>query len=296
MTIEIDDVVRRLLRPLDPLPTGIRPVLRDCPGVRAVLFDVYGTLLISASGDIDAGQNLSQAAAFGLACRAAGIAISNDDGAAGARLSAAIEREHERARAAGIAAPEVDIREIWAEVLDELGCRMAADDARLARLAAEYEMRVNPIWPMPAARQTLSAIAKSGRLLGIISNAQFYTPPALAALLGAQLIDLGFAEELQFYSYALRRAKPGLELYEAAAAALARHGIDVRDALYVGNDMLKDVYPASRLGFQTALFAGDARSIRWCDDDRRVAEVEPDLIVTDLRQILLCLRIEIVDS
>ena len=37
---------------MQPLETAIKPNLRQLTGVRAVVFDIYGTLLISGSGDV----------------------------------------------------------------------------------------------------------------------------------------------------------------------------------------------------------------------------------------------------
>jgi putative hydrolase of the HAD superfamily len=54
----------------------------------------------------------------------------------------------------------------------------------------------------------------------------------------------------------------------------------------VGNDMLNDIYPAKKLGFQTALFAGDARSLRLRTDDPRCRNLSADLILTDLEQLI----------
>jgi len=53
----------------------------------------------------------------------------------------------------------------------------------------------------------------------------------------------------------------------------------------VGNDRLNDIAAAARLGMRTALFAGDARSLRWRRGDPRCAGVVPDLIVTHWRQL-----------
>ena len=79
----------------------------------------------------------------------------------------------------------------------------------------------------------------------MISNAQFYTPEAFPALVRQTLAELGFEHDLQFYSYQHGRAKPGLELYRLAAAALQGRGIPVERVLYVGNDMRNDIAPAA---------------------------------------------------
>jgi putative hydrolase of the HAD superfamily len=49
--------------------------------------------------------------------------------------------------------------------------------------------------------------------------------------------------------------------------------------------MRKDILPARRAGFQTVLFAGDARSLRMGADAPQ-AETLPDLIVTELSQLI----------
>src|SRR5512147_3038723 len=38
---------------MSPLPTSLQPEISIDKSIRAVLFDIYGTILISASGDID---------------------------------------------------------------------------------------------------------------------------------------------------------------------------------------------------------------------------------------------------
>lgn len=56
--------------------------------------------------------------------------------------------------------------------------------------------------------------------------------------------------------------------------------------LFIGNDRLKDIYPAHRVGMKTCLFAGDQRSLRLREGDSMVQGIEPDFIVDDLQQLL----------
>jgi putative hydrolase of the HAD superfamily len=60
--------------------------------------------------------------------------------------------------------------------------------------------------------------------------------------------------------------------------------------LHVGNDVLNDVLPAAAIGFRTALFAGDRRSLRRRDGDPRVASITPDIVLIHLRDLLSCVR------
>ncbi len=154
---------------------------------------------------------------------------------------------------------------IWRQTLTQLAAQRtfstsgSASGVDVPRLAIEYEMRINPTWPMPGAEDCLRALAARQKRLGIVSNAQFFTEFLFPAFFHQTLGELGFDPRLQFYSYRHLWAKPGLHLYELAASELLQQGVPAHNVLYIGNDMLNDVAAASRVGFRTALFAGDAQ-------------------------------------
>jgi putative hydrolase of the HAD superfamily len=50
--------------------------------------------------------------------------------------------------------------------------------------------------------------------------------------------------------------------------------------------MLNDIYPAKNTEFKTALFAGDSRSLRLRQEDKRCEDLLPDIVITDLIQLL----------
>ena len=256
-------------------------------GLRAVLFDVYGTLLISASGDISLASGASRETAIAEALTAVGVHSTDINLSAVEILHEVIHKQHISSKAEY---PEVDIREVWQETLDEFSrLRWIASpnvSADFNRLATEYEMRVNPVWPMPDMQDCLASIQQADLLLGIISNAQFFTPELFPALVGSNLEALGFQQDLCFWSYDHRLAKPGKRLYEKAAEKLQQHNIDPGEVLYIGNDMRNDIAPAAQVGFRTVLFAGDKRSLRYREGDPLVAGLNPDRVVTNLMQIL----------
>ena len=277
-------------QPLERIPTELAANLSSLKGIRAVVFDIYGTLMISGSGDIGSADDDSHQMAFRDAFATVGIDDISDIAAVEQHYRNAIAESHAEAKANGVEYPEVEIRDIWRHAIDRLVDQaiikpVAITDELLERLSIEYEVRANPTWPMPNCRETLKTLRDAGLELGIISNAQFFTPDLFPALLEANLDELGFASKLRFYSFEYRQAKPGTFLYEQCKQGLAEFGIQPEQALYVGNDMLKDIRPAQQIGFRTALFAGDARSLRLRDGDERVKNVTPDVIITDLAQI-----------
>jgi len=296
------EIFREHSRPLEPVPSGEVPVLRRLAGIRAVLFDVYGTLFISGSGEVgttgqEAGRPVpAPQRPLGEALHAMGIATSGSAEQGVECLFRLIEVSHARSRSAGIDFPEVDIVELWREVLAELAGRGVIEEAaaRAAdprRLAVEYEARANPCWPMPHLEECLDRLRLGGLVLGLVSNAQFYTPELFEALLGKPAEAWGFEPDLQHYSYRYGCAKPGLGLFERAVGALGDRRIGPGEALYVGNDMLNDVFAASKLGLHTGLFAGDARSLRRRQEEGQLAAVRPDLVLTDLIQVMECIII-----
>ena len=122
--------------------------------------------------------------------------------------------------------------------------------------------------------------------MGIISNAQFFTSYLFSWFLDSNPEDLGFKSDLIFYSYKSGHAKPSPFMFEAAAKILKDMDISTHSTLYIGNDMLNDIFPAKKVGFKTALFAGDDRSLRLRENHPKCQNLSADIIITDLVQIL----------
>lgn len=273
--------VRPRYRPLRPIPTGQTPSGHLSEPVLAVLFDVYGTLFVSGVGDIGtAEQPQDPSEGVPEVLSHYGLDRSEDDILAA--LHAAIEADHRRRKASGNPYPEVDILTIWRQVLG----RTLPPESSLDAFARDYEAAANPVWPMPHAAETIAALVRRNILLGIVSNAQFFTPPLFRWFFGKPLVPLGFDSRLIYFSYRHGIAKPSRAPFRWAARRLTERGISPKSALFVGNDMRNDILPAAKTGFATALFAGDARSLRLRKDDPACAGIRPDLVVTDLMQLL----------
>lgn len=291
----MSEIIRQHSSFMGVQPTDVQPVLRPLDGIRAVLFDVYGTLIISGSGDVGTEDVGSQPRAFADALAAVGLQYLGDEADGVRLLTQVIAVHHERDRQRGVEYPEVHIDEVWADVVARLksdrrlvipGDRPPIDTAILA---LEYEVRSNPVWPVPGVAECLQQLREVKIPMGIVSNAQSFTRLLFPVLLGESLEELGFREPWCFWSYRYRQAKPGTFLFERAREAVVSAGIAAHEVLYVGNDMLKDIWPASRVGFRTALFAGDMRSYRPRTDDPRVSGLAPDLILTEFAQLPGCI-------
>jgi len=284
----LEEVILQNCPPLAPLPTGVEPKLNKLGPVKAVLFDVYGTLFVSGSGDVGTAAATDTAEALTQALAASGF--EGDLEQAGQlgkeRLKTEILAWHKAGREAGIDFPEVEISAIWKKVIDSLFHADASPD-QIHRLAVEYECRVNPVFPMPASLETIHRIRDGGRVLGIVSNAQFYTPLLFSAFFGQTVEECGFGPECCIWSFEELKAKPSEALFPKVGKFLReKHNIELDETVYVGNDMLNDIYCAKQAGCKTVLFAGDQRSLRLRENDERCLAIQPDAVITSLLQLL----------
>ena len=260
------------------MPTALKPRGKPNIKIQCLLFDIYGTLFISGSGDISIARQSSQ----GLEKIGQLLRRFDIDTPAETIIKTffdTIEAQHQVLKKQGSIYPEVKIDEIWKAVLN----LDKWDTAR--KFALEYELIVNPVYPMPNLKEMLDACKSAKTVMGIISNAQFYTPYLFQWFLGADPEKLSFDSDLTLYSFQHGCAKPSAYLFETARKRLQNRGIAPEKVLYVGNDMLNDIWPASLAGFKTALFAGDARSLRLRQKVPECKGLSADLIITDLKQV-----------
>lgn len=279
-----------------PIPTDFCPILKCDFPVKAVIFDIYGTLLISSSGDID--QAVLSEENMAEALQAGEIDLDNSDPSAPQflleQLSVKIASNQEELKQKGHPYPDVDIVKVWKEMLD------AAEKNRLLILTGKesvadiimvFELLSNRVYPMPGMKEILQKLIEKGIPIGIVSNAQFYTPIIMNYFLSGDFSssqEIGiFDPDLCVYSYRELRAKPDTMLFTKIIRNLDRkYNIKPGEALFVGNDMLKDIFTAKKSGLRTALFSGDKRSLRIREGDSRVKGIFPDFFINDLRQIL----------
>jgi putative hydrolase of the HAD superfamily len=304
--------------------------------VRAVLFDIYGTLFCSAAGDIGAAVDAAAGGSGGIPGgepggipggkkrdRLEALAGEFAPGFSAGDLTDYFRRRvlaiHGE-RSGGVRYPEVRVEEIWAgfpecsppgegagetlrnspgetlrnspgETLrNSPGETLRNSPSETLRVspwefALRYELAVNPVFPLPGAAETIAALRESGVLLGLVSNAQFFTPLLFDAFFGDSPEGLGFDPALIAYSFETGEAKPSPALFGRAAAELSRRGVDPGDCLYVGNDMRNDIFGAAAAGWKTVLFAGDPLSLRLRRGDPPAGDLKPWRIIRELKSL-----------
>jgi FMN phosphatase YigB (HAD superfamily) len=212
--------------------------------IRAIIFDIYGTLLEVGPPPPDADQRWERLwrEGFGALPR---LPLS--------RFSPACEQiiahEHALARSRGIPFPEVCWPAVVAEVLPELDSLSPAgrDDFLYQQAQLWHTVRMPP--EVPA---ILRGMRGGDWLLGIASNAQAYTVRELAEALAAHELGMDlFDSHLCFWSFEHGFSKPDPHVFQILTARLAALGISPRDTLMVGDRLDNDIEPAKAHGLRT---------------------------------------------
>ena len=288
----VDGILQHQMK-MQPLETAVESKLQPLTGIKAVVFDVYGTLVISGSGDVGSADTVGRDSLICQTLEEFDLLGELESLPNAASLQRKIQQLNRERADQNCPNPEVDIVEVWRQLLAEAGWSFKPSQIqRVVRLATRYEALANPTWPMPGATQLLQQLKQSGLALGIVSNAQIFTPCLVNNLFGKTgLEEGGFSLDLCVFSNRYRQAKPGPRLFEVLLRGLLSRGILPNEAVYVGNDMLNDVWAASEAGLRTVWFAGDRRSCRPRQDDSRCQGLSPDVVLTDLMQLPECLPI-----
>lgn len=289
--------IRTLTHPLSPVSINHRTNLRQLEGIKCVAFDFYGTMFISAVGEIgiDEDQESHSARFFAQALEDTGFTILDDKaGERGTQLFEDTVNAHiETAKNDGIDVPEPVITAVWSDVLATLQeehlieGELSQEKAQL--FGIEFEFRINDVWPVPDLKNILEEILDRQLKLGIISNSQYYTPLTFEAIMGKTPTEFGFDPSLLIWSYKTGRKKPSPAFYKLFVNAAEQQGIKPDEVLYVGNDIRKDIQPAKEVGMKTALYVGDERSIRHEKHHLQQEKFIADIVIEDLHQILECL-------
>jgi len=288
---------------MKPVPTLLKPFIKKDPVIKAFIFDVYGTLLISASGDID--ESVFSTDNLVKAFTAAGIQIGETVPDPPAMLldilvefRQSVREFHIQERTEERPYPEIDILQLWERIIITRQSRnqlILNGPLCIKCFTFVFEVLSNRIYPMPGMHEVLKQLASRKYPLGILSNAQFYTPVILNFFLNQSISEneavIPFDPELTVFSYKHMRSKPDMFLFELVKNQCNRkYGLFADEILFVGNDMFRDIYPALAAGFKTALFAGDTKSLRLRQDKPELKKIVPDFIITDLMQLLTILN------
>jgi hypothetical protein len=285
-------------------PVKARPHLNRLPNVRAVLWNVYGTLLAIPQGELllEHPQAFIMSNALDKTIQEFKMwaSMSRKPGQPSEYLHSQYRQlltEQSSVTGGGERHPEVQVERIWETILKRLMQKDYKFDASFfgsmnelsRKVAYFYHASLQGTSCYAGAAGALRHVHDIGLSQGLLADGQCFTPVQLQRGLSAQdpsakLDDL-LTNGLTILSCELRGKKPSDRLFRKAIEMLNEKDISPGEVLHVGSRIVQDLMPAKRLGMLTALFAGDKTSLQATPEQLKEPGSRPDVLLTELDQI-----------
>jgi putative hydrolase of the HAD superfamily len=210
--------------------------------IRAVVFDVYGTLLEVGPPPPDADARWETV--FRETLRVQPPMPRTEFVAVCTKI---ISEMHQTARECGIVYPEVNWSVVITRAIPEL--TLLPSNA-LERFIVQHIQTLHTTRLRPEAADVLLRLKQRGCVLGIASNAQAYTLHELQAGLATHGLTLDlFERALCFWSFEHGFSKPDPHVFRILTVRLEARGISPWQTVMVGDQLDTDIVPARAAGW-----------------------------------------------
>ncbi|MFO0969640.1 MAG: HAD hydrolase-like protein [Gemmataceae bacterium] len=288
-----------------PQPAKAKPHVAAMPGIRAVSWDLYGTLLCIASGELlfthptkfvmetALEKTVQEFKMWGSMTRKPGQPSEYMG-----QIYDKVLTEQKMAPSPGEKYPEIQADKIWEAIVKKLLQKEYKFDAGFFGSLNEYSRKIAYFFQASlqgtrandGAVRALEHVHSCGLVQGLIADAQCFSLTQLQRGLkahgGTRSVDEWFPADVRALSFEQRGRKPSERLFKHFLAGAARRGVQPSEVLHIGPRMDKDIVPAKRLGMRTALFAGDKESVQATREQVKDPATRPDALLTDLTQVV----------
>lgn len=282
-----------------------KPSLTRVP-VRAVTWSVYGTLLSLAGGELwfEHPHPFVMETALDKTIQEFKMwqSMTRKPGKPSAYMkeiyTGVLADQRLTSSVAGERHPELLSDKVWLAILKKLMQKEYSFNASFygsmddycRKIAYFFHASLQGVAPYPGAVAALSHVQQSLGFQGILADGQCFSAAQLQRALrqdGLTMpLNLLFPDVFQVWSYAIRGKKPSERLYKEMAGRMKAKGVEPGDVLHVGSSVPNDVIPAKKVGFKTALFAGDKASLVASAEHFKQPASRPDVMLTELSQIM----------
>lgn len=281
-----------------------RPHLVRLPQVRVVLWNIYGTLLRIAGGELwfEHPQEFVMNIALDKTIQEFKMwsSMSRKPGQPAdymKQLYDSVLIEHRAVPGGTEKYPEVGSDRVWEALIKKLFHKDYKFDAGFFGSLNEFSRKVAYFFHASlqgtacyeGAAAALKHLSKSGVKQGLLADAQCFTRVQLQRGLAAQdkdiVLDKLLEKDFIILSHEIRGRKPSERLFRHIVNALIQQGVTPNQVLHIGTSITRDLVPAHRLGMRTALFAADRNSVQATAEQLKEAASRPDVLLTELTQI-----------
>jgi FMN phosphatase YigB (HAD superfamily) len=284
-------------------PPKAKPHLERLP-VKAVMWTVYGTLLDVPGGELqfEHPTEFVMDAALDKVIKEFKMwqSMSRKPGAPAEYMRELYTKALTNLRLTGHGGekyPEVASERVWDDIVKKLQQKeyqfdvatYGAQNEFVKKVAYFFHASIQGCGAYPGAAAAVRLVAEGGRHNGLLADGQCFTPAQIHKAFREQDpsfdVNAYFPAPLRILSAEKRAKKPSDTLFKAAVDSLKAKGIAPHEAIHVGSNLDRDIVPAKKYGFRTALFAGDKTSLAATKDRVRDPATRPDVLLTELGQI-----------
>jgi len=297
---------RQLIWPRVPAPVSVTatPAIKPLPGIRAVLWDVYGTLLRITEGkysilpaeelrlQIALDKTIHEFNMWNHMYRKPGPPWQSMIGI----YRSTIERLQMRASARGDVT-EVNLVEVWGALTEKLfekeyvidESQYGDTDEFAEKVAYFFHGCLQGVEARGGAVRAMTSLSGQGTLQGCLSDGQSFTLVQMLQALSFQgelppLFEL-FRRNSLVFSHDVGVRKPSKSLFIHAVENLRREGIAPEEILHVSCRLMTDLVPAKAAGMKTALLVAEKSGLEFSADVLKAPATRPDRLITELHQI-----------
>lgn len=283
------------------VPVKATPHTKPLRGIRAVTFEVYGTLLRITGGrlTLDGPDRLSLQIAFEKTVEEFNVwnFLFRKPGPAWQQVYEQYKKLLDERRMTATVRkgdiPEVDAAaDVWRKLIAQWDRKefrydeatYGDRDALAEKIAYFFHSRLQGVEAAPNAATTVAALSAAGIRVSLLSDGQSFTPVQLMRVFAGPA-GMAIDESCSVLSFREGVRKPSPTLYERCITRLREKRIEPSETLHVGSRLKDDLAVAKRFGMRTALYAGDAKSLQATKEEVRDPELAPDRLLMDLSQL-----------
>lgn len=297
---------RKLIWPKVPSPKAVNatPAVSLLPGIRAVMWDVYGTLLRVSDGhftffpddearlQIALDKTIHEFNMWNHMYRKPGPPWQSMIGI----YRSTIERQSMQASAKGNVT-EVNLVDVWRVLIGKLFEKEYTYDESQYGDLDEFSEKVAYFFhcclqateAREGAARAMSDISAVGLVQGLLADGQSFTLVQTLRALTMQgplppIYEL-FRPQALVLSGDVGVRKPSKLLFAEAVQNLRSIGIQAQETLHISCRLSTDLVPARAAGMKTALLAAEKSGLEVSGEVLRDPATRPDRLLTDLSQL-----------
>lgn len=285
-------------------PVKAKPHLVRLNHIKAVTWNLYGTLLAVTSGDLvfEHPKEFVMEVALDKTCQEFNMwaSMSRKPGQPADYLHhmySSIVADQRNTAGVANKNPETLSDKVWETIIKRLLQKNYKFDAGFFGALNEFSCKVayffhtslQGVRLFPNADQALRYLHTRKIAQGLIADCQFFSLLQLQRCLGREdprhQLDKWIDPDLRALSFQHGIRKPNEKMFRHVLNALKDRGISPEQVLHVSSRVSTDIVPAKKLGMKTALFVGDATAVEATPEQLKKPESRPDILMTDLSQI-----------